>query len=91
MQGWIQHDLVEGGGGGRALQALVPSCVGHMCHLPINILYLNYNCCLHFAYHHVIAQITVSDFVFIIFCFIMKNSNPPAQPLGWGGGCTHHQ
>jgi hypothetical protein len=85
MQGWIQHDLVGGGGGGGgggALQALVPSYVGHMCHLPINILYLNCYCCLHFAYHHVIAQITVSDFVSIIFCFIMKNSTPPAHPLG---------
>jgi hypothetical protein len=28
-QGWIQHDLVGGGGG--ALPALVASCVGNMC------------------------------------------------------------
>ena len=30
-QGWIQHDLVGGGG---ALAALVPSCVSHVCRRP---------------------------------------------------------
>ena len=34
-QGWIQHDPVGGGG---ALPALVPSCVGHACRSPINLL-----------------------------------------------------
>jgi hypothetical protein len=34
-KGWIQHDLVGGGG---ALPALVPSCVGHMRRPPINLL-----------------------------------------------------
>jgi hypothetical protein len=39
-QGWIQHDLVGGGGGGGgALPALVPSCVGHVCRPPINLLH----------------------------------------------------
>ena len=28
LQGWIQYDLIGGGGG--ALGALVPSCVGHV-------------------------------------------------------------
>ena len=57
------------------------SCVGHVCRSPINILYLNCNCCSQFAYHHVIAQITVSHFVSIIFCFIMKKSTPSCQSL----------
>jgi hypothetical protein len=41
MQGWIQHDLVGVGvgGGGCALPALVPSCVGHVCRPPINLLH----------------------------------------------------
>jgi hypothetical protein len=44
-------------------------------------------CCSQFAYHHVIAQITVSHFVSIIFCFIMKKA--PLHPLLSGlGGCT---
>jgi hypothetical protein len=41
-QGWIEHDLVGGGGGGGvggALPALVPSCVGHVCRSPINLLH----------------------------------------------------
>jgi hypothetical protein len=54
------------------------------------LLYLNYNCCSQFAYHHVITQITVSHFGSNIFCFIMKNITPPAPPLtrakGGGGG-----
>jgi hypothetical protein len=37
---------------------------------------LNCNCCLKFAYHHVVAQITLSHFVSIIFCFTMKKSSP---------------
>jgi hypothetical protein len=37
-QGWIQHDLVEGGVG-CSVPALVPSCVGHVCRLPINLLH----------------------------------------------------
>jgi hypothetical protein len=67
-------------GRGAALQAVVQSCVGHVCHSPINILYLNCNCCSQFAYHHVIAQITVSHFVSIIFCFIIKKPPPPPPP-----------
>ena len=47
------------------------------------LLYLNCNCCSHFAYHHVVTQITVSHFVSNIFCFIMKN-NTPLHPL-WSG------
>ena len=35
-QGWIQHDLVGGGG---TLPVLVPSCVGHVCRPPINMLH----------------------------------------------------
>ena len=35
-QGWIQHDLVGGGGG--ALSALVPSCDGYVCRPPSNLL-----------------------------------------------------
>ena len=35
-QGWIQHDLVGGGGG--SLPALVPSCVGHVRRPLINLL-----------------------------------------------------
>jgi hypothetical protein len=76
-------------GRGAALQALVQSCVGHVCHSSINILYLNCNCCSQFGYHHVNAQITVSHFVSIIFCFIMKKH--PLHPLLSGiGGCTPH-
>ena len=40
FQGWIQHDL---GGGGGALPALVPSCVGHVCRPPINLLHYSSN------------------------------------------------
>jgi hypothetical protein len=45
-----------------ALPALVPSCVGHVYCPPstYSLLYLNCNCCSQFAYHRVIAQITVS-------------------------------
>ena len=64
-----------------ATEALVQSCVGHVCHSPINILHLNCNCCSQFAYHHVIAQITVSHFVSIIFCFIMKKAPPAPSPV----------
>jgi hypothetical protein len=35
LQGWIQYDLIGGGG---ALGALVPSCVGHVYSPPINLL-----------------------------------------------------
>ena len=56
-------------------------------HSPINIMYLNCNCCSQFAYHHVIVQITVSHFVSIICCFIMKKA--PLHPLLSGlGECT---
>jgi hypothetical protein len=34
LQGWIQHDLVWGGG---ALPALMPNCVGHACRPPIRL------------------------------------------------------
>jgi hypothetical protein len=58
-QGWIPHDLVGGGG---ALPAQVPSCVGHVCRPPIKLLHyckvlLDFciwivsNCCSQFAYH----------------------------------------
>ena len=47
--GWIRHDLVGVVG---SLLALVPSCVGHVRRTPINLLYLNCNCCSQFAYHH---------------------------------------
>ena len=59
-QGWIQHDLVGGGGGALLLTAeLCRSCV-RPAH---QLLYLNCNCCSQFTYHHVITQITVSHFV----------------------------
>jgi hypothetical protein len=45
------------------------------------LLYLNCNCCSQFAYHHVITQILYLILPLIIFCFIMKNSTPPAPPL----------
>jgi hypothetical protein len=48
-QEWIQHDLV--GGGGVALPALVPSCVGHVCRPPINLLhYCKLKSCLTTAF-----------------------------------------
>ena len=54
-------------GGGGALPALVPSCVGHACppaHQLASLLeYLNCNCCSQFAYHHIITLITASHFV----------------------------
>jgi hypothetical protein len=50
-------------GGQGALPALVPSCIGCVRCPPINILYLNCNCCSQFAYHHVITQIIVSHFL----------------------------
>jgi hypothetical protein len=70
-------------GRGAALQALVQSCVGHVCHLPINILYLNCNCCSQFAYHHVIAQITVSHFVSYFLLYHEKSipCTPSCQGL----------
>ena len=66
-QGWIQHDLVGGGG---ALPALVPSCVGHAAR-PLACFTTAKSClttvfelyhCSQFAYHHIITQITVSHF-----------------------------
>ncbi len=56
-------------GGGGGLCQLWCQVVSVMCaaRLPINILYLNCNCCSQFTYHHVIPQINVSHFVSIIF------------------------
>jgi hypothetical protein len=73
----------SGRGGTGALPALVPSCVGHVCRPPINLL------------HHCIWIVIVvhSSFIImlllkllylilpqIIFYFIMKNSTPPPAP-----------
>ena len=59
-QGWIQHDLVGGGGGG----ALVPTAELCRSCVPLAHQLLYLNCCSQFTYHHVITQITVSHFVF---------------------------
>jgi hypothetical protein len=53
-------------------------------HLPINILYLNCNCCSQFACHHAIAQITVSHFVsdsLLFFAFISWKIAPPSKSI----------
>jgi hypothetical protein len=52
----------RGGGGADLCRSCVPPAI---------------NYCSQFTYHHVITQIIVSHFVFII-----KNSTPPDQ--GWG-------
>ena len=78
IQGWIQLDLVGGGG------ALVPTAeLCWSCVPPAHqLLHLNCNCCSQFTYHHVITQITVSHFVFFAL-------SPPLHPLWPGlGGCT---
>jgi hypothetical protein len=70
QQGWIQHDLVGGVGGCSASPGaeLCWSCVPPAHQLASLrqslawLLYLNCNCCSQFAYHHVITQITVSNF-----------------------------
>jgi hypothetical protein len=102
-QGWIQHDLVGGGGGGGAgggggggggaLPALVPSCVGHVCRRPINLLHyckvlLDYCIRIVIAVHSSLIIMLLLKLLYlilslIIFCFIMKNSTP-CTPSGQG-------
>jgi hypothetical protein len=89
----------SGGGGGDALPAVVPSCVGRACRPRLIhyvqqsltwLLYLSCNCCSQFAYHHVITQITVSHFVSNTILLYHENSTPPQRPL-WprlGVGCA---
>ena len=74
---YIQHDLVPRECSASSGAELCRT-VAHVCHPPINILYLNY-CCSQFAFHHVITQITVSHLVSNIVCFIMKNSTTSDQ------------
>jgi hypothetical protein len=72
-QGWIQHDLVGGGGcsassGAELCRSCVPPAHQHASLLQslallLQSLDLNCNCCSQFAYHHVITQNTVSNFV----------------------------
>jgi hypothetical protein len=83
--------MVGGGGGGggcsgaELCRSRAPPAHQHTAVLAW-LLYLNYNCCSQFAYHHVITQITVSHFGSNIFCFIMKNITHPAPPLARAGG-----
>jgi hypothetical protein len=94
-QGWIQHDLVGGGG---ALPALVPSCVGHVCRPPINLLHyckvlLDYSIWIVIVVHIWLIIMLLLKLLYLIlslisFCFFMKNSTP-LHPLWPGlGGCT---
>jgi hypothetical protein len=88
-QGWIQHDLVGGG----ALPALVPSCFGHVCRPPINLLHyckvlLDYCIWIVIVVHSSLIIMLLLKLLYlilplIIFCFIMKNSTPSGQ--GYGG------
>jgi hypothetical protein len=90
-QGWIQHDLVGGGG---ALPALVPSCVGHVCCPPINLLHyckilLDYCIWIVIVVHSSLIIMLLLKLLYlilslIIFCFIMKNSTPPCTPSDQG-------
>ena len=68
-QGWIQHDLVGGGGcsassGAELCRSCVPPAhqLASLLQSLALLLYLNCNCCSQLAYHHVITQITVSHF-----------------------------
>jgi hypothetical protein len=94
-QGWIQHDLV-GGCSASSGAELCRSCVPpahQLASLLLSLawlLFLNCNCCLQFAYHHVITQITVSHFVSNFFALSWKIAPPPpAPPLARARGrCT---
>jgi hypothetical protein len=80
--------------GWGGLQALVPSCVGHVCRLPINLLHyckvlLDYNIWIVIVVHSSLIIILLLKLLYlilslIIFCFIMKNSTPACTPSGQG-------
>jgi hypothetical protein len=82
-----------GGGGGGALPALVTSCVGHVCHPPINLLHdckvlLDYCIWIVIVVHSSLIIMLLLKLLYlilslIIFCFIMKNSTP-CTPSGQG-------
>jgi hypothetical protein len=71
-------------GTGGALPGLVPSCVGHVCRPPINLLHyckilLDY--CIWIVVHSSLIIMLLLKLLYlilslIIFCFIMKNSTP---------------
>jgi hypothetical protein len=76
----------SGRGGGGALPALVPSCVGHVCRPPINLLHyckvLLYYCIWIVIVVHssliimLLLKLLYLILLLITFCFIMKNSTP---------------
>jgi hypothetical protein len=95
-KGWIQHDLVGGGGGG-ALPALVPSCVGHVCRPPINLLHyckvlLDYCIWIVIVVHSSLIIMLLLKLLYLILSLIFFALSwkiaPPWPGLG-GGGCTH--
>ena len=91
-QGWIQHDLVGGGGG--ALPAQVPSCVSHVCRPPINLLHyckvlLDYCIWIVIVVHSSLIIMFLLKLLYlilplIIFCLSWKIA-PPWPALG---GCS---
>jgi hypothetical protein len=87
-----------GGGGGGAMPALMPSCVGHVCRPPINLLHyckvlLDYCIWIVIVVHSLLIIMLLLKLLYlilslIIFCFIMKNSTP-VHPLWPGLGDAH--
>jgi hypothetical protein len=82
----------RGGGGGG-------SCVGHVCRPAINLLHyckvlLDYCIWIVIVVHSSLIIMLSLKLLYLIlslinFCFIMKNSTPPALPLARArGGCT---
>ena len=73
---------------------LVPSCVGHVCRPPINLIHyckvlLDYSNWIVIVVHSLLIIMLLLKLLYlilslIIFCFIMKNSTPPWPGLGGG-------
>ena len=90
LQGWIQHDLVGGGGcSARSSAKLCWSCVSPAHQLAsllqslASLLYLNCNnCCSQLLIIMLLLKLLYLILSLIIFCFIMKNTTPtPLHPL----------